>query len=370
MITNTKNIQETLEEMKLIYNWSTSTHTLYKTALNNYITFQETTFQDLINEAETEENTINKISKRSIQKRLIKYRLYLQQKLTPNTVISYTSAVMKVYKYLDVETPELPPVRKIKTETFDDIPTKDEIKKAILNSSRTKMKAIISFIASSGLRRSDVAAITIKDFLNATSEYYKNSADLLDILNQLEHQDMIIPTWKIRSIKTSINHITFSSDESTKFIIQMLKERFMKKDINLDDRLFDVNAETITHNFHTINTKLDMGWKTTRRHFHPHSLRKYFATTLTSNDVPYLDTQFLLGHSLSDVDSSYYFINSEKLKSKYIFIIKYLTFTQELDYIAMSDADKRELEELKQFKLESMKKINQLEEMVNFLSNK
>lgn len=365
MITN---IEETLDEMKLILEWSNSTYTLYKIAVQSYSDYHKQPFESLIKEAEKEETSINKVNKRNIKKRLIQYRLYLQKTASQNTVKTYVSKIIKIYKYLDIETPDMPPFKIQNKETFEDIPKKSDIKKAILNS-RLKMKAIISFIASSGLRVSDVSNLTINDFLQATNDYHDNNNNLFEILQQLTNNEFIIPTWRIQSKKTKINHITFSSDESTRLIIDMLKDLLMKKEVTLNDKLFRVQSQTITHNFNTVNKNLNYGWKETRRFFHPHSLRKYFATTLISNDISYLDAQFLLGHSLSKVDSSYYYANAEKLKNKYIFVVKHLTFMQDIDYIKLSDADKKELEELKQFKLESMQKINQLEEMINFLSN-
>ena len=110
-----------------------------------------------------------------------------------------------------------------------------------------------------------------------------------------------------------------------------------------------------------------MGWKTTRRHFHPHALRKFFATTLTSNDVDFLSTEFLLGHTLTNVQSSYYFANPERLRNKYVHIMDKLTFTMHFEIVDVDSREKRELEELRRYRVESNERIRKLEEMINIL---
>lgn len=363
MITN---IKEILQEMKIIYNWSENTYHGYELILQRYTNFTGLSFQELIQEAETDETNIHKTNKRRIKRRLLQYQIHLQkQNKTPNTIKRYISTVTKVYKYCDIEVPTLHTPKNNIKETYEDLPTKKEIQRAIQHSN-IKMKAIITFLASSGLRRSDTAALTIGDFFKATREYH-DAHDVTSMILQLEKRKLIIPEWHIESIKTGIRHITFSSHESTTYILQMLKERLMKEEITLQDSLFSIHPDTITKNFKKINTKLDLGWKTTRRRFHPHALRKYFATTLTTNDMDYLTTEFLLGHTLSSVQQSYYYANPQKLKNKYARYMNYLTFTMEINYVDISSVEKRELEELRAYRMQSDERIRKLEEMINMI---
>jgi len=366
MITNNK---KTLQEMRILYNWSENTLKTYTSALNDYTTYQQATITELIREAEQDEENINKTSKRQIKTRLVNYRVHLQEdkQFSSNTIKMYLAMICKIYRHYDITIPVLPPIRVTSTETFEDIPTSDEIKNAILHS-RTKNKALITFIASSGLRRSDVARLTIDDFLEATRDQHSNTDNVLSDLQELRKQRVIIPTWNIIDQKTGINHITFNSHESSLYIIQMLMERLSKEELSRDKLLFNVKPDTISKNFRNLNTKLGMGWKEHRRHFHPHALRKYFATTLTGNDVDFLSTEFLLGHSLNRVQSSYYFANPERLRQKYARIMNKLTFTLEVTYVDVDSRERRELTELRRYKEESNTRINKLEEMLNFLS--
>ena len=365
MITKQENI---LKEMKMLYNWTDGTYKTYTSALTSYTEYHHMNMQELINEAEIEEETINKTSKRTIKKRLINYRLHLQEEkqFSKNTIKMYLAMIKKIYRHHDIQIPTLPPIKVINKETFEDIPTTEEIQNAILHS-RTKMKALITFIASTGLRRSDVANLTINDFIVATMNYHDDTDDIISIIEQLSKKKLIIPTWNITDIKTSITHISFSSHESSLYIVQMLRERVMQETLTPEDKLFGIKADTISKNFRSLNTKLGMGWKEHRRHFHPHALRKFFATTLTSNDMDFLSTEFLLGHSLSSVKSSYYFANPEKLLNKYVRVVDKLTFTMEVSIVDVTSREKRELQELRQFKHDSDERIRKLEELVNLI---
>lgn len=365
MITNDKEI---LEEMKVYKNWKPATYKLYEISLGSYCKFHKLSMYELIQEAESDEETIFKLNKRRIKRRLTSYQLgMIQQGLTNSSINNYVAHIKMIYKYHDIEIPEIEGLKVQNNEKFTDIPSKEEIQTAI-NHSRTKMKAIITFIASSGLRRSDVAQLTIKDFIEATAEYHSGN-NILEVLKELTNKKYVIPLWNITSVKTGINFITFNSAECTQFTLQMLRERLMKEDLNEDNYLFDNNTDNITARFENINDKLSYGWKDNRRRFTPHALRKYFGTSLTGDDMDLLSCEFLLGHTIAGVKRSYYFSNPEKLKNKYIRHMNCLTFSDVVNIVDIDSKEKRELIELREYKKESFDKINRLEEMVNFLSS-
>lgn len=376
MITNNQeknnNIQleQILQEMNLFYSWSNTTYQTYLIALKQYTKINNLNIHELITEAEQDETTIIKINKRHIKTRLTQYVLHLKQEgYKNNTIKNYLTKIIKVYKYLDIETPKIETPKNNNQEykeTFKDLPTNEEITTAIYNS-RTKMKAIITFIASTGLRRSDVANLTIKDFMIATKEYHQ-CFDIISFIEQMKTQKEVIPVWEITTKKTNTNHLAFSSPESTKYILQMLSERVMKQDINIDNRLFEVSANAISINFKNLNNRLGFGYKGDRIRFHPHALRKFFATTLNNNDVDYLSTEFLLGHSLKGSDSSYYFANPDKLKLKYSRVVDKLTFTMKVSYLDIDSKEKMELEALKRKYKEANKRILNLEESLNLIT--
>ena len=285
----------------------------------------------------------------------------------------YLTKIKQVYIYHDIDIPQLPPIKVTYNESYEDIPTNKEIREAVTNS-RTKMKAIITFLASSGLRRSDAVRITIKDFFSATKDYHHREvfcdSDIIMIVDDLRRCKDVIPTFHIVSEKTETSHLAFCSSESVYFICLMIKERLMKEDLCLEDSLFGISEFAVTRNFSRLNDRLGFGWKENRRRFHPHSLRKFFATTLTVNDVDYLSTEFLMGHKLSSVQSSYYFANPEKLKLKYSRVMPKLCFVTRINEVDLVSSELREMNRLREENKETRRRLYELEEMIDMLRNR
>ena len=360
----------TLQEMKIIHNWTDNTYKQYQIALQSYTEFHEMTLTELIIEAETDEENIPKVGKRRIKQRLLQYQIHLQEEkqFKPNSTKAYLAKIQKIYKHHDIDLPTMPRIRCTIIEDYTNIPTHKQIQKAILTS-RPKMKAIITFIASSGLRRSDVARLTIQDFINATHEYHQNKyQDLSELLELLDtDKQVIVPTWNLTDQKTGTPHITYSSNESTYYIVEYIKDRLKMQKLSPTDTLFGVQPNTITHNFQKINKRLGYGEKEGRAHFHPHALRKYFATTLVSNDVDYLATEFLLGHQLRGSSRAYYFANPERLKNKYCRVMDHLNFTLNVNYV---DVNSREREELLLMKKQYNEIRNELNEFRDYVRQK
>ena len=360
-------IQQTLEEMSILYSWTENTRRQYGYTINKYLTYYDFTFEEMISEAEEDEENITKINKRRIKTRLLNYQLHLKKEGLQNT--SITNALTKIkqlYKYHDIEIPHISNLRAVHHESYKDIPTYEEIREAIYHSN-TKMKAIITFLASTGLRRSDMVSLTVSDFFEATKEYH-NCTSIPSLIETLSHRDDVIPLWEITSQKTNTSHITFNSPESTKFILQLLKERLYKEELTLDSSLFSIGLKGVTANFSRLNDKMGYGWNVTRRKFHAHSLRTYFSTTLTVSGLDYLSTEFLLGHKLDRVKQSYYYANPMKLRNKYARYVDKLTFTMNVEYVDISNREKEELEMLRRENQDTRDRLRQLEEFVDLIN--
>lgn len=366
-------ITNILHEMKIMQNWSTRTYKQYERNLRLYCDFHKTSFEDLLHEAEEDEEKIRKVQKRRIKQRLSKYILYLHEQGKSNSTINtYLANIKQVYVYQDIEIPRLPRITKQEKESYNDLLTKQEITRAIENSN-TKMKAIITFLASSGLRVSDLVQLTVRDFLIATTPYHhyervdlsdKNIITILQILNEKEN---MIPLFEIVSQKTSVVHFTFCSPEASRFVVQMLLEKSIRKGVMLEDSLFGLKGKSITTNFERLSDKLGYSWKARRRRFHPHALRKWFATTLQNNDVDFLAVEFLLGHTLKSVTSSYYYANPEKIRLKYERVVDELCFVTRVHHVDLHSAEHREMLELKRENREIREKLYEVEELLSML---
>lgn len=366
-------ITNILHEMKLMQNWSDKTYNQYQRNLKFYCMFHNASFDDLLREAEEDEEKIRKVQKRRIKNRLTDYILYLhEQKLSYNTINTYLANIKQVYAYQDIEIPRLPSITNKEKESYTDILTKQEITRAIENSN-TKMKAIITFLASSGLRVSDLVQLSVRDFLVATKDYHRYEEEDLsdkvvhDILHILSQKREMIPLFEIVSQKTRVVHFTFCSPEASSFVVQMLRERYMRKGVSIDDSLFGLKTGSIGVNFQRLSDKLQMKWKTRRRRFHPHALRKWFATTLQNNDVDFLAVEFLLGHTLKSVTSSYYYANPEKIRLKYERVVDELCFVTRVHHVDLVGAEHRELQELKRENRLIRDKLYEVEELLSAL---
>jgi integrase len=364
-------IQPTLDEMALYHQYSHSTRINMQSTLQSYCKYHKTTLPDLINEALIDEDHIIKVNRRRIKKRLQNYTLHLQSiGRHPQTIKLHITRLKTIYKYYDIEPPQLPPIRVENKEHYEDIPTYEEIQHVTRNS-LVKTRAIVCFLASSGMRISDMCNLTVGDFIEASIDYVWNPRSIPDFLHQLQKSgDLIIPTWHIRQQKTGIPYITFCSDEASRYLVEYLLELSRRKMITRDDRLFGVTTNAVIKTFQRLNKRFDLGKLETRGRFHAHALRKFFATTLTNHDCDFLSVEFMLGHRLDRIREAYYKADPERLKMKYRRYMEYLTFTQEIQVRDVTSTELDELEELRQYRRDTDEKLVRLEQMLDLLSTK
>lgn len=367
-----KQNNELIQEIGILRSWSKNTLTTYKTALNLYSKINNKSMIDLVQEAEDEEDSNIRKNKRKIKQRFNNYqKTLLETGYTVQTIKLYLTRIKSIYKYYEIELPQLQPIKQVNKETFKDILTKDEIKKVLTNTN-TKTRAITIFGATTGLRISDITKLTIQDFLEAIQDdlpFIFDENNIFESLTKLEKVKNIVPTWHILSKKTKTEHITFNTPEATRFIIQMLKERCMKENITIESNLFGFKYATILQNYTRLNERLQLGYlPNNQARFHTHGLRKFMCTSLVNNGADFLFVEFLAGHTLNPVQQSYYYANPEKLKRWYVKYMDCLTFFENINVIDINSKEKQELEYLKQENKETLNRIKELEEMINFLS--
>lgn len=288
----------------------------YNVALNQYSDFHKKSIDYLINEAYFEEKNKIPLKDRKLKKRLLDYRNYLfDSDLSSNTSKTYFSKVKTFYMHLEIEIPYLPIIQYDKDYevNYFDLPTKKHIMEA-LDVASIDLKAVILFMASSGTAKAETLSLSVRDFIQATIKYHNNES-IDDVLDILENRDDIVPTFYLKRIKTDKYYYTFCSPEASNMIVKYLKTR---KNLKLDDKLFNFSDVSLLNKFKEIND--DMGWgrKGHYRFFRTHALRKFHASNIGLN-AEYIDA--LQGRSKNQVHETYIKVNPDKLKEIYLSVM-------------------------------------------------
>lgn len=300
-------------------NLSLKTKQSYFDAMKCYSKFNNDFFINLLEEAEREEDQGIRWKNRKLKNRLINFRIYLHEKYLISTAKVYFQRILTLYRHFEIEIHKLPPVstkscNMSKPIIFEDLPTKDIIKRAV-ELSNPIMRAIILFISSSGCARNETLNITVQDFIDATFEYH-NETDLKKALLCLSNKENIVPCFRIRRRKTNKFYFTFCSPEATNEIIFYLisNKRFIGS-----EKLFDINLYYFNKYFMFVNQELKLGKVGTYNRFRSHMLRKFHASSLynAKNGLTLEEIDSLQGRSKNTVHSAYFMENPKILKQKY-----------------------------------------------------
>ena len=360
--------EELLQTLCLERNIMHSTMVRYRTIIHYYTISQGLPLYELIQEAENEEDQGIRLKNRTIKKRLIHHRNYLinTRNYSLVTVQKTMTGLRTIYNHFEIELPKLPQlnnknVKKYETIYYNDLPTKDLIKKAV-NHSKPLMKAIILFITSSGCARAETTSITLQDFITATSEYH-HSTDIYDVIEELKTKEDIIPIFHIKRLKTNNYYYTFCSPEATKAILDYLETR--TDQLRPEGQLFKINKNYLNVKFKELNDQLGGHSKGCYSLLRTHMLRKFHASNLArgENGLTLDEIDSLQGRCKDNVRQSYYFDDPKELRKKYIQNIDKVTI---LDKVHTITIDSPEVARLK----EKADKIDELEKLVKKIMEK
>jgi integrase len=273
------------------------------------------TLQELLDEADTEEEKGVRWKRRTLKTRLLDFRNYLiDNGYAKETINTMMKRVTTFYRHYEIEIHHLPRVN-IQSNVEIRIPTRAELQVAV-ESSRPLMKAIILFLASSGMSKVDMLKLTVGDFIRATSEYH-NSTSINEVLPILNNRDDIIPLFALTRTKTNKFHYTFCSPEAVTSIVNYLYSR--KDTLTPNSPLFKISYHWLTIKFEDLNQTLNLGVTNGNKYsiLRCHTLRKYHATTLRNNGLSIDIINSLQGKAKNKVDSAYFVDSPEELKKMY-----------------------------------------------------
>ncbi len=337
--------EELIEEIHIMKNHSEGTEKLYKHAVKKYTEFCEMSLKELLDEAEAEEDLGIKWKKRKLKRRLLTYRQYLLDNYALNTVKAVFGPILVIYRYYEIELFPLPPINTKAAHTtqpvqFVDLPDKEIIRKAVDVATPT-MKPIILFMASSGCAKREVLNLTIRNYIDAISEY-TNETNIFDMIEDLGDCKNVVPTFHIKRQKIGKHYFTFCSPEAVRAINNYLMWRIDA--LHDRRRLFKVDNNYFTHGFALINDRLKLGKVGPYNRFRSHMLRKFHASALYNDGMSLEKVNELQGKAKNRTDSAYFMVNPKDLKYEYVQHLPALTITQEVERLTIKSPEYIEME--------------------------
>jgi integrase len=238
----------------------------------------------------------------------------------PKTVLVYVTAVKGLMRYEKIKLDkydlqaqvELPDKVEV---SMDRLPTREEMRAIILNSDR-RTRALVSLLATSGLRVGEVASLRIGEV-----DFLKNKITLM-----------------AARTKTKKSRFTYFSDETAQFLREYLGERVNRK----DEWLFPAkgnpeqhtNADAAYMDVYRVLRKLGLlgrmeGFPESKRNqLHPHCFRKYFFSKLIGKGVDRGIAEGFMGHTFG-LDGAYLLLPEDQLKAQYMKAADDFTFLSE-----------------------------------------
>lgn len=334
--------QDILNEMHTGKNHAENTKRKFKVTIDSYCGFHKRTLEELLTEADTEEEQKIRWKKRKLKQRLLDYRRHLvDNNYSKQTIQTYMTNLLTLYRYFDFELEKLPSMTLEDTSPIQpkQLPDKEVIRKAV-EIAKPRMKAIILLMASSGLGRAEVSNLTIKSYIESTKEYH-NGGTIYDVINVLEELEDIIPTFYLKREKTGKYFTTFCSPEAAHYINEYLLTR---PNLKLNDPLFDVEYSVLGRDFNNLNDKLKLGKVRKYNRLRSHMLRKFHASALYNDGMQRDFVNDLQGKTKNSTDESYFFVQEEDLKAEYINHLHAVQINKEVEKVTVKSKEFRELE--------------------------
>ena len=350
----------------------------YKVALQRYSNFTNKTLEELIQEADDEEEANIKMRKRKIKLYLFGFKRWLREQEYSDTYTNHLIVLVRsFYSEYDIELPKnlkRKSRRDKKQETIEDLPTMDDVKKSLEYSSHTYM-ALTLLMVSSGMSRAEVCSLTFENFYKAVGLPKDFKKPLPDLIERVKSMDNLIPIWKIRRVKTSRPYFTFCSPQATNAILEYLGQQYRAYEWQPkpEDQLFrnyelPITRSAVSRQYQRINKIAGFPKVNNKILIRPHSLRKLFATTLEKNRMPHLMIRWLMGHTIDGTTDAYFKADPEALKIEYLNVVNALS-TNEVEVTTITTEGYREVkDEIEELKLRQVlyeRQINALKQDKN-----
>lgn len=391
---NTKSL---LQTYFLERNSSKNTQRIYRQVVKIFEEHTGKTLPEILEIAEAEEQKV-KWTKSTLYYFLISFRKYLYDNLQPSTAQMKFTVIKTIIKYFDIT---VLPLKSFSTKKYhkveltpEDIITQDELQTCV-NIKNPLVKAIATFMSSSGCSLIDTLNLTIYDYIFSTQEYHNLPCDddhINEILQLLTNRKDVVPVFeKLRRQKTGVQYNTFCSPEAViatnNYLLYREKkekesiERYNNKHLDnpkfypglqLTDQLFKGNHGSIERMFRQVNDAVGLGKAGNYVKFAPHMMRRYHTTQLYAAGWSEYEINLLQGRKSQEViHRSYLRVKVDALKEKYIKALPFLVVDDvyrvktELDVTKEKNTQlASENVELKKQNDETRRRIDNLEKIV------
>lgn len=355
---------------------SDNTQSLYTLGLRQYCDMTKMDLNELLDEAEYEEDTIPRLRNRKIDSYIPRFKKTLEdKKKSPQTIKVYVSAVKSFYKYYKIAIPDVSTkVSDICLEKNEGrLLTKEDIQKMI-EIAPIREKTMIYLMAMTGMAQAEVRNITVKKFLDSVSDALnkkiKTVEDLFEHEKELEN---VVLSLLITRKKVNYRYHSFIPPEVSRNIVYYLKERTfgrnekiritdVKKQLFVNNNGEKLTKNSVSANFNRVGKKL--GFENSEKgaygFWRSHGLRKYFFSTIINETGDHVLADYLVGHKISALKRAYWKADPEKLKKNYLDVIEYLS----IDEMKVKDIKSKEYLELEARFNEYDKKFKDYEEFM------
>lgn len=338
--------------------------------LDHYSKFQGLPIEDLLEEADLEEEQGLRWKKRTLKNRLLRYMNYCKSQMLLSSAKTYFNQICALYRHHDIEIGTLPRWNTKNANMPEPITSKDMLTKPLIREAlkvaNPVMTAIILTEASSGMTRSDVLSLTVGHFIDATYMYHHENDIEKAISKMLEDGSNIIGTWRLRRAKTNKYFITFTTPEATLETCKYLQIRnkrnrkYTRPLIQKNDPLFKIHQGTYIDKFGEINKALNRDKAGTYNQIRGHMLRKFNATQLEKHGMSRAMVNVLQGKSNNAVDDVYFIEDEDTLRNEYLRAIDGVLIYTDVKEITMYSPEYQKIEqENKQLK-ERENKLNDI----------
>jgi integrase len=346
---NFETVTEWFDELGIIDNEKQNSKRNHLHALKKYVAFTGMNPDELIAEADNEQDSIAKYKNRKIKKYLTDFRNFLTSEgYSPNYVRLNLYSITSFYKNHEINILSKKG-EKARPLAVNNKQLTKEIIVDVLNKSSIKQRAIILAIVSSGLSSIDLRHLPLKTYQDG----YNPETEVC--------------TLYLRRHKSEVDFVTFFNQEATRMIELYLKDRQVESEYlfcTSDGIQYDVQA--FCKIFRDLSKRCEIHSINEFNIFRAHNLRKLFKQTLQNKNVNNQMIEMWMGHDLGGVGDAYSRYSPAQLETymsvmHLLYIEKQMDVTSTPEYIELEKKAKQleieaEKNKVERYEHESVKK--------------